>query len=252
VTRPVDDTWTPRQRELAKTTDPYAPQDCIIYFIMGRDPWYGLPGRDKPTIVLYIGETARDSIERILEHFRDKWWARDIRGYHILTDEATGEPKVFGCKADVWVEERRLVNLLEPPHNWEYNVSNQWLIKDGRGVYQELPPQPAWWPRPGHAPAPPRRRADVDAGLPAPKRKRERGPAAEAWLRKVRTLVWCAVGWAVVAVAGWIWVAVEGWVETPQDGAGTGALLATLLAIAIVKIRAKIRRKLRRLAKQLR
>jgi hypothetical protein len=80
----------PRQRELARTSDPYAPQECVIYFILARDPWYGLPGRDKPTIVVYVGETIRASIDRILEHFKDKWWARDIRGYHVLSDEATG------------------------------------------------------------------------------------------------------------------------------------------------------------------
>jgi hypothetical protein len=73
-----------------------------------------------------------------------------------------------------------------------------------------------------------------------------------AWVKKLRVYAWCAVGWAVAAVAGWIWVAMAAWVETPRDGAGTGAVLATGLAFAVAWIRAKVRRFARKAKRALR
>jgi hypothetical protein len=135
--------WTPRQQELAKTSDPNALLDCNLYLIFTRDPWK----RTTEVIVGYVGETARQPLDRLLEHIRKQWFARDFRGFLVVMDPQTGEPKVFASKAEVWAEERRLVEEYEPPYNREYNGSNRWLVIDGVGVHFDLPPnQPDWWP----------------------------------------------------------------------------------------------------------
>lgn len=132
--------WTARQREIAKTSDPYALRDCRIYLIITRDPWAGVPGRLGDLIVGYIGETWRTPAERLAEHLKDQWWSRDI----VMV---VAFPNVCRNKAEAWELERQLVNLFETPYNKEYNGSSRWLIVDGRAVHRnDLPAQPDWWP----------------------------------------------------------------------------------------------------------
>lgn len=237
--------WTPRQQEIARTTDPYAPRPCKIYLIITRDPWAGMPGRSGAPIVGYIGESG-DPKKRRGQHEADKWWARDILAFHVLCDEETGEELVWPNKAAVWAEERRLVEKYQPPYNLEYNGSNKWLIKDGRGVHQDLPPQPAWWPTSATAAKQPPKRYPVPAvpkvGRPARKKS--------LWLRKVKRRAeqwatrwaWRTTGLAVVTVAVWVWLAATRQVHTAQQGAASGGLAAAGIALAVRWVRNKVRK----------
>jgi hypothetical protein len=234
--------WTPRQREIARTTDPYAPKPCKIYGFMVRDPWAGMPGRTGAPIVGYVGESERDPELRRKEHELDKWWARDILAFFVLRDKETGEELVWPNKAAVWAEERRLVEKYQPPYNLEYNGSNKWLIKDGRGVHQDLPPQPAWWPTSATAAKQPpkQHRAVAAPKVPRP------GWTAPPWLCKVKRRAWQLAGLVVIAVAVWIWLAATHQAATAKDGAGMGGVASFAVALAIHWVRKKLHKGRRR------
>ncbi|MCW6003836.1 hypothetical protein K1W54_04465 [Micromonospora sp. CPCC 205371] len=132
--------WSPRQRELAKTSDPNDLRPCNIYLIIGRDPWVGVAGRLGALIVLYVGETWRTPAQRLEEHLAEQWWARDVAAIVAFPTQARN-------KAQAWEIERQLIRLFETPYNKEFNGSSRWLIIDGRPVHRnDLPAQPDWWP----------------------------------------------------------------------------------------------------------
>jgi hypothetical protein len=212
--------WSPRQQEIARTSDPFALRDCNLYLIIGRDPWAGVAGRFPGLIVIYVGETWRTPAQRLGEHLRDQWFAKDIVSIVALPVPARN-------KAEAWEIERRLVALLEPPYNREYNGSNQWLIKEGRAVHRDdLPPQPSWWPY-----------GDVTSG--------DSGSGVPSWLK----LWWLRRRWWVIgSVAVWLalfvgacWLAAKLW-----DGSVVPKVGAVAASIPLAGLRLELwRRRLR-------
>jgi hypothetical protein len=132
--------WSPRQIDLARSADPYELRPCHIYLIITRDPWAGVAGRTGALIVGYVGETWRTPAQRLDEHLKEQWWARDIVA-------VLAHPVVARNKAEAWEIEKRLIREFETPYNKEFNGSSRWLIIDGVAKYRDdLPAQPEWWP----------------------------------------------------------------------------------------------------------
>jgi hypothetical protein len=118
----------------ATTIHPDAACNVQIYEVGGTDPWQ----RGIGDVPFWIGETARMPIARIGEHFAGKYWARDITYVKVY-------PQVYFTKGAAYAAEERLTHERLPIHSQEYNQDNPWLVKDKRGVHQQLPAVPASW-----------------------------------------------------------------------------------------------------------
>lgn len=206
----------------ATAIPPDAPVACQIYVIWGWDPWQ----RGKGEVCLWVGESARFWLLRVAEH-AEKYWHKDITRVECVRDEVTGRAKTWPSKAAVWEAEKELTHRLQPVHSWEHNQDNPWVVRNGQGVHKPLPEVPAHWraPRPGpSAPTAPARPAQP-----------------MGWFGK---LAWATAGWTAVAVTVWILAATNAPAEQPvsaEDGAGLGAVAASLLYGGIWWLRSKMR-----------
>lgn len=267
------DRWTPRQRQVAASRDPYAPWPCVIYLVVTQDPWVGYPGRDKAVariaaellrvgvvlppglIVGYVGEAGAHRVAaRWEEHRAQQWWAPGIAEFRLL--EAEFDParkvwvplptaKVFGNKAQVWQWERWLVETCLPPLNLEYNGANPWLVKDGRGVHRDLPqPRPVWWPtdgavRPAQVSRP---RVAASKSLPVP--NRPLSPVV-VWWRSIRGWVYgVPAGWVLGSAALTLGFRVAG--APLGEAVQAGPWVGTALAAGVVWVRLQVWRRARR------
>jgi hypothetical protein len=207
----------------ATTIPPDAPCPTQIYVVWGVDPWE----RGKGNVCLWVGESARFWIYRIAEHLKDKYWRFDIRVIEIL-------PEVYPTKGDAYVAEQALTKKHQPIHSWEYNKDNPWVVRHKQGVHRPLPRIPAHWNEPlpnGRVPT-----------VPAVATSVRRAPGKP--MGSFAKLAWAAAGWLVVA--GLVWVAAAATAEpgqapSAQDGAGVGALTASMLTAGILWVRGKVR-----------
>lgn len=203
----------------------HAQAKCQIYVIWGWDPWQ----RGNGDVCLWVGESARFWLLRVAEH-ADKYWRGDITRIEVVCDSRTGRPMHYGSKAEVWKAEEALTHQLLPIHSWEYNQNNPWVIRNMQGVNQRLPKVPAHWQA---------------------SRSRSAAPTVATkaqpmgWLGKT---AWAAAGWVCIAAAVWIAAATTAADQpvTARDGAGLGALAATMVYGGIwwawVKLRTRKRR----------
>ena len=209
----------------ANAIPPDAPVACQIYVIWGWDPWQ----RGKGEVCLWVGESARFWLMRVSEH-ADKYWREDITRIEVVCDPGTGRPMRYGSKAAVWKVEEELTHKLLPVHSWEYNKDNPWVVRNRQGVHKPLPEVPKHWlkPTPGTR----------VAALPydGPHRREPMG-----WFGKI---AWATIGWVVVAGVVWILAAANASTGQPvsaKDGAGLGAVAASMLYGGIWWLRCKVR-----------
>ncbi len=186
-----------------------APCPTRIYEIWGADPWE----RGIGNVPLWIGETSRFALDRISEHFRDKYWRHDIREIRV-------NPTVYPSKAAAWRDEERLTHELQPLYPVEYNQRNPWRIQDGRGVCRRLPRIPESWDF-----NPAVRQRGVPRQYPP---QRTPKPDVEAYLAQRARRKWLAALW-VLLVAGCSYL-----LRDRYDGADllwSGVVSASLLMI---------------------
>lgn len=195
----------------ATAIPPDAPCPTLIYEVWGVDPW----DRGKGDVCLWVGESARFWIHRAVEHLKDKYWRHDIRTIKI-------RPEVYPTKAAAWKVEEALTHKLQPVHSWEYNRDNPWVVRNRQGVHRSLPRIPAHWSDP----------------LPGTRATSEVVPAGATFMSPTKPMgwfgkiAWATFGWVFVAAAVWILAATnapDGQPISAKDGAGLGAVAATLL-----------------------
>lgn len=152
--------------------------------------------------LLYIGQTGRMPLERLIEHLYEQGWAPEIARWEV-------DPRVWHSEADALAAEEAAIRAEKPRYNWQHN--------DG--------PHRVWVPKVGHYRHPGRR-----AGVPVAGRS-----PVEAVLRSPWT--WWLSVWVVAAVLLW-WLlgvaAAHAGIGVP--GASRLAVSAGLAAAAVARL----------------
>lgn len=188
-------------------TDTATVLECRIYVVWVWDPWDDYQTKRCG----YIGETLRSALDRLAEH-AEQPWSDTVVSVEVL-------PGVWPDKESVWAEERRLVELMLPLYNDEYNRDNPYRIDRATQLQQ-------------------RAERDRARAVDGPQRVTVRRPGR--WTRRLRKLApaWLLAVWARRWALLWLASAVV--VErhaTPTagvvGGAMTGAIGATLILAAM-------------------
>lgn len=197
---------------------PNDPHDCRLYWFKGRDPHE----RGIGDVMLYIGETAREPFERMMEHVYTKGWKKDITSWGVY-------PEVYPNKAAVLRAEKAKVEAELPIYNDEWNRGNPWRIpiyKQGSAPRLRQPFREPHRPKSAARQKSKRRTAD---------------PAPPRWLGGVVATV---IVWMVLAGVLW-WTRADEWLG--WDGPKYGAMSSTAVVVGVwLLARPKRRRRGRR------
>jgi hypothetical protein len=80
-----------------------------LYRLRRRRHWWWFRGR-----LLYIGQTRRLPLARLLEHMLTKSWAREVGSIHVGW-------RRYRSEAAVLAAERRAIHRQQPVHNVAHN-----------------------------------------------------------------------------------------------------------------------------------
>jgi hypothetical protein len=164
---------------------PVGGQECRLYRFWGHHP------RTRRVVLLYIGETGRRPMTRLLEHVYDQPWSGDITAWQV-------DERVFAGKDSVLAAEREAIEAEWPLYNVEHNGGNPHRVVTRGPVRRPVPfRRPAW----------------------APVRRGRRA-------RMPRWPVWAGL-WLVLALTAGGWSVARG--LTPADGAWVGVGVASVL-----------------------
>lgn len=113
-------------------------RDCRIYRFYGWDPRTNYTTKT----LIYIGETAREPLERMLEHVYEKPWADTITSWEA-------DDQVYAGKDAVLAAERAAVEAERPLYNYEWNRNNSrrveiWRQEQQRWARDDAKGRPRW------------------------------------------------------------------------------------------------------------
>jgi hypothetical protein len=182
-------------------------RDCKLYRFYGWDPRTNYTTKT----LIYIGETAREPFDRMMEHIARQPWADTITSW--VQDDA-----VFAGKDDVLRAEKAAVEAEKPLYNDEWNRGNRrrielgdakvqrWARDDARGVPRWRPPSKKTMYRGGRPVAAPNERPPArPSGRKDAKATRARRatdvPAVRPWQKDATGF---AIVWGVLTLAGWV------------------------------------------------
>jgi hypothetical protein len=135
---------------------------------------------DADGVLLYIGQTGRMPLERLIEHLYEQGWAHEIARWEV-------DPRTWATEADVLAAEEAAIRVEKPCYNWQHN----------EGPHRVWVPKVGSYRHPGRKPAPTpklsprwRRLRNWAAGL------------AAGWLAATLLLWWADAATAAVDMPG--------------------------------------------------
>lgn len=197
----VDDLDAAHARTVESGVDLDAPRECHLYEFEVRDPHDGY----RTTTSGYVGESARQPLERLLEHVYEQPWADTIVGWRIIA--------TYPCKRDVLAAEAAAIRDRGPLFNWEHNRRNPRQVPpreavDQRHARDRAAGRPEWIPPRGRPyPARPARAASRApmARRAAPAKQAPRAaPARRLPVLRRNRWSWRLGGWVALSLAMWI------------------------------------------------
>lgn len=113
-------------------------RDCRLYRFYGWDPRTNYTTKT----LIYIGETVREPLERMLEHVYAKPWADTITSWEA-------DDQVYAGKDAVLAAEKAAVEAERPLYNYEWNQSNPrrveiWRQEHQRWARDDAKGRPRW------------------------------------------------------------------------------------------------------------
>jgi hypothetical protein len=121
-------------------------------------------------VLLYVGQTGREPLARLIEHLYEQAWAHEIARWEV-------DPQVWHSEADVLAAELAAIRAEKPLRNWVGNEGN---------------PDRAWMPKVAEYRHPGRRPAPVGRKL------------SPRWRRRRNWAAGLGVGWLTVTVLLWL------------------------------------------------
>ncbi|GGM53071.1 hypothetical protein GCM10007977_063410 [Dactylosporangium sucinum] len=72
---------------------------------------------DTDSALLYIGQTGREPLARLIEHLHEQGWAGEIARWEV-------DPRVWHSEDEMLAAEEAAIRAERPRHNWQHNEGN--------------------------------------------------------------------------------------------------------------------------------
>lgn len=215
-------------------------RDCRLYRFYGWDPRTNYTTKT----LIYIGETGRQPLERLLEHIYDKPWADTITSWEV-------DDRVFAGKRQVLEAEAAAIRAERPLYNMRGNEDNEDRIIPPVAIRQRRARDAergrARWTHPDD-----RNRSDLSTSLMPDRRI----SVPRKWTAlQVKACLW-SMSWLAIAVSIWGFLDRNGLFESWRQRVLCGLVCAPFLIVWSVLRRpdtvAMWRRRLKRIRRALR